>query len=192
MLIDRSALSGIAGHYSGHPLRTLFHPRGRRRLCSRGVPLVSGTSVSPLRRSPFVSRSLLDRGVSLCYSRPAWIMHWRESPVLVSWRVAVAAAGGQALCPRQRRIVRGECYRRNMGVSQRKPAPTLRTGVRQDPSPAWGRDETGSGPDVHFGHVAQRCAGRGRGALGGRVSCEAPTRSPGAGGGTPTGERRRP
>ena len=36
---DRLTLSGIAGHYSGHPIRTLFRPRGRRRHCSRACPL---------------------------------------------------------------------------------------------------------------------------------------------------------
>ena len=46
MLVARSALSGIAGHYSGHPLRTLFRPCGLRRHCSRAVPL----SVEPLSR----------------------------------------------------------------------------------------------------------------------------------------------
>ena len=56
----RSALSGIAVEMvrssSSHPLC----PCGRRRHCSRGVPLVSRTSVPPLRRSPVsVSRGLL-------------------------------------------------------------------------------------------------------------------------------------
>ena len=46
MLVDRSALSGIAVEMvrssSSHPLC----PCGRRRHCSRGVPLVSGTSAT--------------------------------------------------------------------------------------------------------------------------------------------------
>ena len=49
MLVDRLAPSGIAVEifrsYYSHP----FRPRGRRRHCSRGVPLVSETSVPPLR-----------------------------------------------------------------------------------------------------------------------------------------------
>ena len=32
---DRSKLSGMAEHCSGHPVRTLFRPRGRHRHCSR-------------------------------------------------------------------------------------------------------------------------------------------------------------
>ena len=39
-------LSGIAVQEPSHPIRTLFRPRGRRRHCSRAVPL----SVEPLRR----------------------------------------------------------------------------------------------------------------------------------------------
>ena len=69
---DRSALSGIAGHCSGHPLRTRFRPRGRRRHCSRGVPLSSGTSGAPRRRCPLWSAGqAVDRGVSLGYLRSA-------------------------------------------------------------------------------------------------------------------------
>ena len=62
---DLSKLSGIAVGYSGHPIRTLFRPRGRRRHCSRAVPLVSGTSATRCASSRVVQPSVADRGVSL-------------------------------------------------------------------------------------------------------------------------------
>ena len=60
---DRSKLSGIAVEIFRSSYSHPFRPCGRRRHCSRGVPLASGTSVAPLRRSPFVSagRLLLPR-----------------------------------------------------------------------------------------------------------------------------------
>ena len=68
-LVARSALSGIAvegtrSSYS-HPLC----PCGRRRHCSRGIPLVSGTSVPPLRRSPV----LVSQGSVLRIKASRWI-----------------------------------------------------------------------------------------------------------------------
>ena len=81
---------------SSHPLC----PCGRRRHCSRGVPLVSGTSVPPLWRSPVsVSRGLLrivaSRWVSCGLPDPVPLRalpslsrgladrrHWRQFPVV--------------------------------------------------------------------------------------------------------------
>ena len=78
---DRPALSGIAGYQSGHPLRTLFACCQARRHCSRACPCrgrrfrwVSGTSGSPLRRSPVDSRGdAVDRSVPLGFPRSAVI-----------------------------------------------------------------------------------------------------------------------
>ncbi len=86
------------GYQSGHPVRTLFRPRGRRRHCSRACPcrgrrfpLASGTSATPCGRLPFWSAGVLwieaNRWVTCGLRRSPALL--RPSPVLVSrgcWR----------------------------------------------------------------------------------------------------------
>ena len=67
MLVARSALSGVAGNQSGHPIRTLFACCQARRHCSRAVPLVSGTSATRCASTRIVRPSVANRGVSLGY-----------------------------------------------------------------------------------------------------------------------------
>ena len=52
---DRSVLSGIAVQEPGHPVRTLFRPCGRRRHCSRGLPLGQWERLPPSWRAPLWS-----------------------------------------------------------------------------------------------------------------------------------------
>ena len=69
------------GYQSDHPIRTLFRPRGRRRHCSRAVPLVSGTSATRCASTRFVRPSVENRGVPLGY------------PVVCLIRAPVVSAG---------------------------------------------------------------------------------------------------
>ena len=69
MLVVRSALSGIAVEGTRSSSSRPLCPCGRRRHCSRGIPLVSGTSVPPLRRSPV----LVSQGRVLRIRASRWI-----------------------------------------------------------------------------------------------------------------------
>ena len=86
------------GYQSGHPVRTLFRPCGRRRHCSRACPcrgrrfpLASGTSATPCGRLPLWSAGVLwieaYRWVTCGLRRSPALL--RPSPVQVSrgcWR----------------------------------------------------------------------------------------------------------
>ena len=202
MLVARSALSGIAGHYSGHPLRTrcvLADAAGTARavfLCSverlrrvarlpvlfsrrcesgrlAGLPavrLIRAPVVSAgmlLKRSPLATAPVSSAGVVLGPTRWALpddlhggeAMSGSQIPASVCPEGQLLARIVDAPRTRGKRRLRVCVARvsRHLCANRGKASPHAGKGVRQDPSPAWGRDPAREAVQTR---IRPRCATR--------------------------------